>query len=156
MFDEEAFDRAVTAARSIHVETGFLPALDDPRVESEEFALWSDFDGDDTLDELIAVQSGDQPETRAAVGAGFYMMLRSNPVGSGFDRLLSAIHRYLDSAPTLGIVDDRILRWELHAAGTVAASDRVLALGHRADSFELRHHRICWAGVGVTGHLLKK
>jgi hypothetical protein len=39
--DESAFERAAVEARTIQEQTGFLPALDDPRLKAREILSWS-------------------------------------------------------------------------------------------------------------------
>src|SRR5262245_11161565 len=92
MLNESAFDSAVAQARIILEETGFLPAVDDPRLKAGEILFWLPIEGDDPLDDLVAKGDAGDAVTRAVVAATLYSLARDNP-SEGFDDIRSALQR---------------------------------------------------------------
>lgn len=77
--DELAFERAAVEARTIQEQTGFLPALDDPRLKVREILLWFPLEGDGPIDGLLRMQQPGDYATRAVVAATLYSLIGDNP-----------------------------------------------------------------------------
>ena len=131
MIDEAAFEHCVEIARRIYAESGFLPALDDTRLEANRFALWIPFDGDELLDDLIGLQDDADPVRRAVVGAGLCRLLTEAIEAEDFAMVTDALRRFVSSVPVSALSDPLLLRWESHAAATAGDLERVLAIGRR-------------------------
>jgi len=74
MLDEPAFGESLETASRICGNTGFWPALDDPRLRVGEFAVWEAWDGFDQLDGLIEAQRSGEPALRVVVGATLWFL----------------------------------------------------------------------------------
>ena len=127
----EAFQRSVATARDIQRTTGFLPALNDSRLNIYEVGGWWRVPEPPGIEELLDLQDPADRATRAVVGTALRWLSvgESNPNDRA--AIEGAIEFFLESEPIRDIVDPSLLRWELHVAGTADSLQRVLAIGRR-------------------------
>jgi hypothetical protein len=130
MLNESTFESAVVQARSIQDDTGFLPALDDPRLKGREVLFWFPLEGEGPLDDLMALQRENDGATRAVIASTLYSLMSDNP-SDGFDTLESALRRLVASIEVKDLVEPRRLRWELHLAATAETLKQALEVTRR-------------------------
>ncbi|MBI4266381.1 MAG: hypothetical protein HY657_18565 [Acidobacteria bacterium] len=134
--DESAFERAAVEAGSIQEQTGFLPALDDPRLKAREILSWFPLEGDGPIDGLLRMHRPENYATRAVVAATLHSLISDNPSGDGYDTLASALQRLVASVAVKDLADPALLRWELHVAATANSLERALEVGRRLEDVE--------------------
>ncbi|HUE85830.1 MAG TPA: hypothetical protein VMO26_07095 [Vicinamibacterales bacterium] len=134
--DESAFERAAVEARTIQDETGFPPALDDPRLNVREILFWFPFEGDGPIDGLLRMHQPEDYATRVVVAATLHSLIGDNPSGDGYDSLASALQRLVASVAVKDLADPALLRWELHLAATANSLERALEVWHRFEEVE--------------------
>ena len=124
----DPFDIALFTARRIVSETGFLPVLDDERLDPVTYA-WAFSPTDGSI-----VPSASEPAERAVIAAGLHWLFAAG-VEEEADRAecRTLFREFLRELPAQSIRDQRVLRWELHAAVAAADVDRVLALARRTE-----------------------
>jgi hypothetical protein len=79
MLNQSAFESAVVQARTIQDQTGFLPALDDPRLKGGEVLFWVPLEGEDPLDDLMAMQGENDGASRAVIASTLYSLKSDYP-----------------------------------------------------------------------------
>jgi hypothetical protein len=125
------FDLALLTARQIVSETGFLPVLDDERLDPVTYA-WAFSPEAGSI-----VPSASDSVERAVIASGLHWLFAAG--------VEEETHRaecrtmfcdFLHELPAQGIMEPRTLRWELHAA--VAARDigRAVAVGRRLEDID--------------------
>lgn len=130
MFNESAFESAAVQSHIIQKATGFLPAIDEPRLNAGEILFWLPIEGDSPLDDLMTKGHGGDPVARAVVAATLYSLKGNNP-SDGFDTLCSALQNLAASLPVEGLVDPAQLRWELHLAASADSLERAVRVSRR-------------------------
>lgn len=134
--DESAFERAAVEARTIQEQTGFLPALDDPRLKAREILSWFPLEGDGPIDGLLRLHRPEDYATRAVVAATLYSLIGDNPSGDAYDTLASALQRLVACVAAKDLADPALLRWELHLAATANLLERALEVWRRFEDVE--------------------
>jgi hypothetical protein len=134
MTDDIAFEAAEDEARAIQSQTGFPPALDDPRLNARSILFWLSIEGDGPLDDLIEKQHGKDHAARAVVGATLHVLMGDNPTGEAYDSLEDAFGRFVESVSIADLSDPNLLRWELHVAAAAGSVERVLEIARRFES----------------------
>src|SRR5262245_22832197 len=96
MLNELAFESAVAEARTIQHQTGFLPALDDPRLKAREVLFWFPLEGEGPIEDLLDMQRETDGASRAVIAATLYSLASDNPA-EGFETLESMLRRHVAS-----------------------------------------------------------
>jgi hypothetical protein len=123
IFNGADFDRAVQVAAQIESETGYLPALDDNRLQVSTFTWPFENEPHRLLREfpVSAMQAG---PARAVLAAAIYSFTERDAAEA--EGLLRDHLRRVSANEVSGL---RRLRWELHAATTARDLKRVLEVG---------------------------
>src|SRR5689334_21636544 len=92
MLNDSALEFAAAQARIVENETGYLPAVDDPRLKAGEVLFWLPVEGDGPLDDLLATGRTGDATIRAVVATTLYSLTRQNP-SEGFEVIQSTLQR---------------------------------------------------------------
>lgn len=130
MLNESALEFAAAQARRIEDETGFPPAVDDPRLKAGEVLFWLPIEGDGPLDDLLARGRAGDATIRAVVATTLYSLTKQNP-SEGFEVIQSTLQRLATSLSVGNLVDPARARWELHLAASADSLDRAVHVSRR-------------------------
>lgn len=135
MLNESALESAAAQARIIQNETGYLPAVDDPRLKAGEVLFWLPIEGDGPLDDLLARGRAGEAVIRAVVAAALYALTKHN-ASEGFEVIQSTLQRLATSLSVGNLVDAAQARWELHLAASADSLDRAVHVSRRLVDFD--------------------
>jgi hypothetical protein len=133
------FEQAVSDARKIQQESGFLPALDDRRLRVDDIVPLSVLGiRNDDVEGLIGLTQPGDHATRAVVARTLFSLVSLVSIdrdedGESLD-LKAVFSDFIESVPVVDLFDPALLRWEVHVAAIVRSLGRVIDLARRLEA----------------------